>query len=206
MSHEYFLFDLGRVLVQLRPISFLKRFKPSWDETEIELWWGNLTCIREFETGQINEDLFLQKATQETGFEGTIAEFRDLFTGWILGVYPGAEALIKRLRAQIRVGVLSNTNALHINIIRHEANLLQAFHDQFYSYEMGMLKPDERVYEYVLEQIGVPPQNVVFFDDSQANIEAAAAVGMQSILVSSFENLILTINEIKPEARILKNH
>ena len=200
MPYEYFLFDLGRVLVQLRPLSFLKRFKPAWSTTKIDHWWGNLTCIRKFETGQIDEDLFLEMATRETEFEGTVAEFRDLFAGWILGVYPGAEALIRRLGTQVSVGVLSNTNALHINIIRRETELLQAFHDQFFSYEMGMLKPDKGVYEYVLGKIGLPPDKVVFFDDSQANIDAAATVVLQSVLVSDFETLVQKINTLMPES------
>ena len=206
MPYEYFLFDLGRVLVQLRPLSYLKRFKPGWSETEIDQWWGNLTCIRKFETGQVDEDLFLEMATRETEFKGTVTEFRELFASWVLGAYPGAEALIRRLRTQIRVGVLSNTNALHINIIHRDTDLLGAFHDQFFSYEMGMLKPDKGVYEYVLKQIGLPPDKVVFFDYSQANIDAATAMGMQSILVPGFKDLVQRINYLMPEFEDAKDH
>ena len=199
MPYKYFLFDLGRVLVQLRPLSFLKRFKPGLSAVEIDQWWGNLACIREFETGRIDEDLFLESAVVETGFAGTVAEFRELFAGWILGVYPGAENLLKRLRKKVRIGVLSNTNALHIDIIRRDTDLLPIFHDQFFSYQLGMLKPDQRVYAHVLEQIGMPPDNIVFFDDSQANIDAAAAAGLQSVLVSDFENLVKKIDVLMPE-------
>ena len=206
MPFEYFLFDLGRVLVQLRPLSYLKRFKPGWSETEIDNWWGNLTCIQKFETGQVDEDQFLEMAMRETGFEGKVTEFRGLFASWILGVYPGAEDLIKRLRTKIRVGVLSNTNALHVDIIRRDTSLLQSFHDQFFSYEIGMLKPDKGVYEYVLGKIGLPPDNVVFFDDSQANIDAAAAMGIQSILVASFGDLVQKINYWMPELEDAKDN
>jgi len=198
MAYEYFLFDLGRVLVQLRTLSFLKRFKPGWTESQIDHWWSNLACIGLFESGQINEDVFLEMATEETEFAGTITEFREIFSGWVLGVYPGAEDLINRVRNQVRIGVLSNTNALHINIIRRDTRLLEAFHDQFFSYELGLLKPDRRVYEHVLDKIEVPAEQVVFFDDNQANIRAAAAVGLQSVLVSGFEELAKQINRLLP--------
>ncbi len=143
MGYDYLLFDLGHVLVQLRTYSHLKRFKPGWSEPQIERWWSNLACIHLFETGQIDERAFLNMAAEETDFAGTITEFRDLFASWILGLYPGAEDLINGLRKQVRIGALSNTNPLHINIIRREANMLEAFHELFFSYEIGLLKPDQ---------------------------------------------------------------
>jgi len=196
MSYEYLLFDLGNVLVQLRTFDFLVRFKPEWDKQQIEHWWSNLVCIRLFETGQIDEHAFLERAVQETGFAGTISEFRDLFASWVLGVYPGAEALIDGLKKKVRIGVLSNTNPFHISLLRSRSNLLDAFHDCFYSYELGVLKPDQRTYEYVLERIKMPAERVVFFDDNRTNVEAAAVVGLQAIWVSGFEDLTKKLDRL----------
>ena len=208
MAYRYLLFDLGRVLVELRPSSFLKRFKPGWSESQIDRWWSKLVCIHQFETGQIDEAVFLEKAAQETGFGGTVTAFRQLFIDWILGVYPGAEDLIYGLRDHMRVGILSNTNALHISLIRRDTRLLQAFHDRFFSYELGMLKPDRRVYEHVLDHIGMPADKVVFFDDSPANIEAAAALGIHSVLVSGFEDLVCKLDRLMPDKNLKqqRNH
>ena len=201
MPYDYLLFDLGHVLVQLRRLSFLKRFKPHWDEQQIDRWWSNLTCIRLFEVGQIDEGAFLKMAVEETDYRGSPAEFRALFAGRVLGVYPGAEALIDRLKDRIRIGVLSNTNPLHISVLRSYSNLLDSFHDRFLSYELGLLKPDRRIYERVLEKIGMPAERVVFFDDNRANTAAAAAVGLQSIWVSGFEDLIQRLARLAPAKR-----
>jgi len=206
MPYDYLLFDLGHVLVQLRTFSFLKRFKPGWSAVQIDHWWSNLDCIRLFETGQIEERAFLKMAAEETAFAGTIAEFRDLFASWVLGVYPGAEELINDLRKQVRIGVLSNTNPLHINIINRDTNMLELFDDRFYSYEMGLMKPDRRVYEKALSRIGVPADRIVFFDDNRTNIEAATAVGLQSILVSDFDDLAQKIGRIRLGKADVRRH
>lgn len=198
MPYDYLLFDLGHVLVQLRELNFLKRFKPEWDERRIGRWWDNLACIRLFEAGRIDEHDFLKMAVHETEFQGSRDEFRALFAGWVLGVYPGAEALIDGIKDRVRIGVLSNTNPLHIDIIRGYSNLLDLFHDRFFSYELGLLKPDPRAYEHVLEKIGMPAGRVVFFDDNRANIAAAAAVGLQSIWVSGFDDLAQRLAHMTP--------
>jgi len=190
MPCDYLLFDLGQVLVRLRSFDFLKRFKPGWSETRIARWWGGLECMRLFETGRIDEPTFLQRAVDETAFAGTIAEFRRLFAGWVVGVYPGAEDLVDRLRTQVRIGVLSNTNSLHIQLLGRRTGLLDAFHDRFYSFEMGLLKPDKRIYAQVLARTGVPAARMMFFDDNRTNIAAAAAMGIQAIRVSDFDDLL----------------
>ena len=52
----------------------------------------------------------------------------------------------------------------------------------FVSYEMGLLKPDKKIYENVLAQLGAEAKEVLFVDDKPKNVEAAKSVGMKAIV------------------------
>jgi glucose-1-phosphatase len=59
----------------------------------------------------------------------------------------------------------------------------QAADRVFMSQDMGMRKPEARIYQSVLEHEGYTADQAVFFDDNLANIEAARALGIESVLV-----------------------
>jgi hypothetical protein len=59
------------------------------------------------------------------------------------------------------------------------------FEDVFLSHRLGMVKPDLRLFEYVLETIGCPPSNCVFIDDTPRNVEAACTIGINGCVFTS---------------------
>jgi putative hydrolase of the HAD superfamily len=54
-----------------------------------------------------------------------------------------------------------------------------------YSYEVGIEKPDRRIYEITCERLGVRPSEVVFLDDLEVNVVAARQVGMRAVRFQS---------------------
>ena len=65
------------------------------------------------------------------------------------------------------------------------------------SSEVGMRKPNPKIYEHALEQLGgVPPERAVFLDDAEGNVEGARRLGMQAILVRSPEVAIEQLDAI----------
>jgi epoxide hydrolase-like predicted phosphatase len=63
-----------------------------------------------------------------------------------------------------------------------------------YSYEVGIEKPDQRIYEITSERLGVRPSEVVFLDDLKANVAAARQLGMRAVL---FQNTAQAICEME---------
>jgi putative hydrolase of the HAD superfamily len=79
-----------------------------------------------------------------------------------------------------QVGLISNAwSGLRALITR--AGWLDAFDALIVSAEVGIMKPDPRIYQLALEALGVDPQEAVFVDDTLANIEAARMLGMAVI-------------------------
>lgn len=98
--------------------------------------------------------------------------------------------MLTRLRDHYKVFLLSNINDLHATWIddymvrEHGIGDFHAryFDGVYYSHLIRLRKPDREIYEYVLADAELVPEETVFFDDMEINVEAAKAVGIQGIL------------------------
>lgn len=85
---------------------------------------------------------------------------------------------------QYKLILLSNTNALHIDYIQHNAPFYNAFKnsfDAFYlSHEINLRKPDKAIFEFVLTQNRLTPENCLFIDDNKQNCETANNLGINT--------------------------
>lgn len=75
-----------------------------------------------------------------------------------------------------------------------------AFDDVIDSSEVGMRKPEERIYRLTCERLGVDPARAVFIDDIQVNVEGAAAIGMRAIQFTSTEDVLAELQTMFPRA------
>src|SRR5690606_26805389 len=105
-----------------------------------------------------------------------LAEYRS----WARGFLPGARELLEELRPRYRLAALSNSNPLHWARLVEECGLSSAFEVALSSHEVGYRKPAREMYEAALARLDVAPGAVLFLDDSPANVDAAAAMGMQA--------------------------
>lgn len=90
-------------------------------------------------------------------------------------------ALIDSLRPRYRTALLSNAWSNARRDIGDAYNILRVFDEIVFSAELGLAKPDPRIYNHVLGLLKVEPDEAVFVDDMPANIAAAQAVGMHGI-------------------------
>ena len=90
-------------------------------------------------------------------------------------------ALIRRLRSNYKTALLSNAWPDLRHALEELWQIADAFDDIFISAEIGLAKPDERIYKLALERLGVKPQEAVFIDDFKRIIDAAADVGLHTI-------------------------
>jgi FMN phosphatase YigB (HAD superfamily) len=95
----------------------------------------------------------------------------------ILGAWEIVEALDPRLRR----GILSNTTWEWIRRIRAAVPLDERFDPIVLSCDVGACKPDPAIYRNLLERLALPPAAVLFVDDRDDNLAAAAAAGIQGV-------------------------
>jgi HAD superfamily hydrolase (TIGR01509 family) len=106
---------------------------------------------------------------------------------------------LRSLRPKYRIGLLSNAwSDMREYLISQKID--DAFDQLIISAEVGIMKPDARIYQLALEKLGVTPDQAVFVDDSIVNIEGARAVGMYAI---QFTRPDQTVEELK---KLLNDH
>jgi putative hydrolase of the HAD superfamily len=89
----------------------------------------------------------------------------------------------------ILTAILSNMGDTVLANIEREFDWLPRFDVLIWSYQHNMAKPDPAIYRLVLERLGTRPEETLFIDDKQVNIDAARAIGFIAIQFSTVEKL-----------------
>jgi len=100
---------------------------------------------------------------------------------------------IRGLRPKYRTGMISNAWS-ELRPWLKELQIDDAFDDIVISSEVGLAKPDPRIFQIALDHLGVSPQEAVFIDDFEVNIKSAGEIGMHVIL---FQDPKQTIAELR---------
>jgi epoxide hydrolase-like predicted phosphatase len=97
--------------------------------------------------------------------------------------------LIEALRACYKIALLSNAPDKLGVWLENDWGISHLFDAIVYSADVGMVKPDPRIYQLTLKRLAVEPSEALFVDDYSRNVEAAVAVGMKTILFTSTQAL-----------------
>jgi putative hydrolase of the HAD superfamily len=89
----------------------------------------------------------------------------------------------------IRTAILSNMGDTVLASIQREFDWLPRFDVLIWSFEHKMAKPDAAIYRLTLDKLGTRPEETLFIDDKQANIDAARDLGLLAIQFSTIERL-----------------
>ena len=104
----------------------------------------------------------------------------------LVGIEPYKAELLKRMARSYDLYMLSNNNAISMaqaTVMFTEAGipLDRMFKEVFLSYKMRALKPSASFYKAVVEQIGLPAEDMLFIDDSQKNVDGSIAAGLPAV-------------------------
>jgi putative hydrolase of the HAD superfamily len=97
--------------------------------------------------------------------------------------------MLEGLTKRYRLVLLSNTNAIHFEMVRANYPLLRHFDDLVLSYEVKAMKPDRRIFEIAVERAACRPEECFYTDDIPAFIEGARQLGIDAVRFESAEQL-----------------
>jgi putative hydrolase of the HAD superfamily len=89
----------------------------------------------------------------------------------------------------ILTAILSNMGDNVLANMKREFNWLSRFDVLVWSYQLKMAKPDPAIYRHVLKELGTRPEETLFIDDRQVNIDAANAMGFKGVLFTDIDRL-----------------
>ena len=182
------VFDLGGVLVDLdfkAAINGLQKAGFANVKEQLQtLHQGGI--FQKFELGEMSADEFRTAIRENSTVELTDEEVDNLWNAMLLEVPREKLELILHLRGKYMVYLLSNTNSIHWDYVCKNAfnyrgfRVNDYFEETFLSYEMHLAKPDKAIFEKVLQDANLLPEETLFIDDSEANCKAAEEVGIHA--------------------------
>ena len=182
------VFDLGGVLVDLdfkAAINGLQKAGFANVKERLQtLHQGGI--FQKFELGEMTADEFRTAIRENSTVELTDEEVDNLWNAMLLEIPREKLELILDLRGKYMVYLLSNTNSIHWDYVCKNAfnyrgfRVKDYFEETFLSYEMHLAKPDKAIFEKVLQDANLLPEETLFIDDSEANCKAAEEVGIHA--------------------------
>lgn len=190
---DFLIFDLGNVIIDINypeTLQLIKSHVPSHLHSRVDNFYRT-DFHYDYEKGLIDSATF-RNAINDYFEQSWSPEFIDNLWNSLLGKIPAERLkLINKVKEKYQVGVLSNTNLIHIHAVNRILerdhglpNFDPIFDWVFFSHEMGLAKPTPEIYEKMLAELGTQPERVVFFDDLEANVKGAAATGIQAVHVT----------------------
>jgi len=185
------IFDLGGVIINLDTQKTASEMrKLGFEDFEKSYSLLNQTDIFDLlEKGLISPSQFrfeIQKQLPKTVSD------QELDTAWssMLLDFPAKRIeLIQSLKNKYRTFLLSNTNKIHYDnyntdfVSVYGCQLNDIFEKAYYSFEVGMRKPEVDIYQFVLKQSHLNPKETLFIDDLEANIRTAKTMGIQTLWI-----------------------
>ena len=98
--------------------------------------------------------------------------------------------IITKLRKNYKIGLLTNYNYLWMNELFSIYKLEKYFDSKVISSLHRVIKPEKKIYQISLELLKIKPDEAIFFDDRQRNIDGGESVGIKSFLFTTNQKLI----------------
>ena len=175
------IFDIGRVLYRWSP-RFL--YEKLIDDPARLDWFLAEVVTEEWhfqhDTGRPLAQMIAERVPKFPAERALIELYQQRWLETIPGPVPGSHALVDQLAARgIPLYCLTNFGADTWAMFRPTARVLDHFRDILVSGHEKLAKPDPAIFELARRRFGVVPGETLFIDDSQANVDSAAACGFQ---------------------------
>jgi epoxide hydrolase-like predicted phosphatase len=191
------IFDMGNVLIDIDIPRTIHAFgqRIGLDPDAAETLFREKAYFHQFEIGELEEEDFRALLRQEFGADWADDDITAAWCLLLLDMPAERLELLTKLRERYRLFLLSNTNSIHIPEIARRAAALGydfrgLFEKLYLSHEMKLLKPDPAIFQRVLDDAGLVPEETVFIDDSLPNVEAAQALGIRGIHLHPIGSLV----------------
>ena len=191
MALRAVVFDYGIVLSgppNAEAWAAMKRITGLPEERFAPFFWGDRLA---YDEGKLTGITFWQKLLRDAGLPLDHVEELNRWDGRLWGGETPAMVRWQQALQQrgLLTAILSNMGDSVLDHILSKHAWIQRFDVLVWSYQLGIAKPDPAIYRYALDKLGTRPEETLFIDDKRENIEAARALGIQSIEYSTVEQL-----------------
>jgi len=198
-KYSAIVFDLGNVLIPFDyglAIKNLNYMEKGLGDKFLEFYKSNYSFHRDFERGRISENDFTKKILEVIDHKIDAGTFRRYYAD-IFSLNENVISLLPQLKKNYRLFLLSNTDSIHKKYGWEKYDFLNCFDKLILSFEVGSVKPEEKIYRAVEEESGLPSEEHFFIDDIQEYVDVAINIGWDAVLFEGYNKLISDLKERK---------
>jgi len=196
-KYKAIIFDLGAVILNINYQNTINEFTKLGVKNAATFYSKKVqtNLFNQIETGMISSNEFL-KALQKETKNANIIQVEQAWNAMLLDLPEKRLQLIKNLKNNHIIYLLSNTNAIHINAIKKQLGnnkwlaFCELFDKMYFSHELGLRKPDIKIFEYILKEQKLKAEEVFFIDDSPQHIAGAKKLGIHCHHLLDNEDII----------------
>ena len=197
------IFDLGAVILNINYQNTIDEFTKLGVNNAATLYSKKVqtNLFNQIETGMISSNKFL-KALQKETKNANINQVEKAWNAMLLDLPEERVQLIKKLKNNHTIYLLSNTNTIHIDALKKQLGnrkwfaFCKLFDKMYLSHELGLRKPDVKIFEYILKEQKIKAEEVFFIDDSPQHIASAKKIGIHCHHLLDDENIITLFPDI----------
>lgn len=197
MGIKNIVFDFGCVLVDLDKQRCAEAFN-SIGAQAISTYVDECRqedLFHDLETGHIDVDVFCNEVRRKS--PACTASNEQICWAWnqlLTGIPAERVTKLHQLKHRYHLFLLSNTNPVHW--LPCSEVLEGCFEKVFLSYEMHLVKPSQEIFERMLQEAGIKPEETLFIDDSKANCHAAESLGIRTLHVGHGDEWLNQLDEL----------
>ena len=157
----------------------------------------------DIEEGKISAEQFRAKLSELIGKEVTYEECKFAWLGYRQDVPLRNLDILRKLKVQgYKLILLSNTNPFMMSWglsgeFDGNGNSLESYFDSLYlSYKLGVMKPNKKIFQYIIDNEKIQPGESLFIDDGERNINAARLLGFKTLCPINGEDWTKELIEI----------
>lgn len=200
------IFDLGGVILNIDFSRSIEAFRKLGIANIDEIFSGysQSNFFDSFDKGFVSDDDFISELKKYIPSQVSDHQVYEAWNSMILDFPAERIELLQKLKKNYRLFLLSNTNSIHFPVYNNQlkeiyeiSDLSELFENTYYSFRIGMRKPDAEIFKLVINENKLKPEETLFVDDSPLNTEVAEKLGINTLVYNpeeSLEKVLLRLN------------
>jgi glucose-1-phosphatase len=192
------IFDIGRVIIGVdmsRSVAALGKRKglshtQVLRELEADLLWPD------WQEGRMKPQDWHAHLSEKLHFSYNFEEFCAIWNSVLDPETILPDLLFERLASKCRLGLLSNTDPLHVAHFEATYSFVRHFPARTYSCRVGSSKPAPAIYHHALREVDAMPDETMFIDDMHENVLAAASLGINAFQFTGADDLLIEFSRM----------
>jgi putative hydrolase of the HAD superfamily len=202
------IFDLGGVIINLDTNRTIREFNKisqiPFQDIYTQAKQDEIFTL--LDKGKISTSDFIKEVKRQIRYDGPDKDILLAWNAMLLDVPEERLDLLVEMKHNYNTFLLSNTCEPHIHAFEkelHDEHGIRNFDDYFdkvyYSCRIGMRKPDKEIFEFVLSQNNLKPEETVFIDDSPQHVKGAGECGINAFLLQKN----MSVNDLLRQLKLL---